>query len=63
MKRIITFIKKEVVQDFARIPEGPGLSDEAAGLADYRVMIPMTHGVDSLNVASASAVAFWAMCR
>ncbi|MCR4589925.1 MAG: RNA methyltransferase [Lachnospiraceae bacterium] len=39
--------------------EGTGLPDEVIGEADYRVMIPMSHGVDSLNVAAASAVVFW----
>lgn len=39
--------------------EGDGLSREAISDADYVVRIPMAHGVDSLNVAAASAVAFW----
>ena len=39
--------------------EGDGLSREAISAADYVVRIPMQHGVDSLNVAAASAVAFW----
>ena len=39
--------------------EGEGLENEAIALCDYTVKIPMTHGVDSLNVAAASAVAFW----
>ena len=39
--------------------EGEGLADETIAKCDYTVMIPMTHGVDSLNVAAASAVAFW----
>ncbi len=39
--------------------EGEGLSDKTIEAADYTVKIPMTHGVDSLNVAAASAVAFW----
>ncbi|MBV9593191.1 MAG: RNA methyltransferase [Actinobacteria bacterium] len=38
--------------------EGPGLSDAALATADRRVRIPMAHGVDSLNVATAAAVAF-----
>ncbi len=38
--------------------EGPGLSDEALAAADVRVRIPMVPGVDSLNVATAAAVAF-----
>jgi tRNA G18 (ribose-2'-O)-methylase SpoU len=40
--------------------EGAGLSRRAAQLVDYRVRIPMDAGVDSLNVAAASAVAFYA---
>lgn len=40
--------------------EGPGLSDEALGAADVRVRIPMAGDVDSLNVATAAAVAFHA---
>lgn len=39
--------------------EGDGLSCEAIAEADYVVRIPMSHGVDSLNVAAAAAVAFW----
>lgn len=39
--------------------EGHGLTDETIDLADYTVKIPMFHGVDSLNVAAASALAFW----
>lgn len=39
--------------------EGDGLSKEAISEADYVVRIPMKHGVDSLNVAAAAAVAFW----
>ena len=39
--------------------EGEGLKDETIERADYTVKIPMSHGVDSLNVAAASAVAFW----
>jgi tRNA G18 (ribose-2'-O)-methylase SpoU len=38
--------------------EGPGLTPEALAAADLRVRIPMTPGVDSLNVATAAAVAF-----
>jgi tRNA G18 (ribose-2'-O)-methylase SpoU len=41
--------------------EGDGLSRQALDAADSTVMIPMLHGVDSLNVASASAVALWAV--
>ena len=39
--------------------EGDGLSDTTIAACDYTVRIPMSHGVDSLNVAAASAVAFW----
>lgn len=39
--------------------EGDGLATETIADCDYTVKIPMTHGVDSLNVAAASAVAFW----
>lgn len=39
--------------------EGDGLPREAIADADYVVRIPMAHGVDSLNVAAAAAVAFW----
>ena len=39
--------------------EGEGLKDETIAESDYTVKIPMSHGVDSLNVAAASAVAFW----
>lgn len=41
--------------------EGDGLSDSAISDADYVVRIPMSRGVDSLNVAAASAVAFYAL--
>ena len=39
--------------------EGPGLKEETINACDATVKIPMMHGVDSLNVAAASAVAFW----
>lgn len=39
--------------------EGDGLAGTTIADCDYTVMIPMSHGVDSLNVAAASAVAFW----
>ena len=42
--------------------EGEGLPDETISNSDYVVKIPMKHGVDSLNVAAASAVAFWELC-
>jgi tRNA G18 (ribose-2'-O)-methylase SpoU len=43
--------------------EGPGLSAEALAGSDVRVRIPMARGVDSLNVASAAAVACWVLGR
>lgn len=43
--------------------EGEGLSDATIEACDYTVKIPMSHGVDSLNVAAASAVAFWVLGR
>ena len=39
--------------------EGDGLAADTIASCDYTVKIPMSHGVDSLNVAAASAVAFW----
>ena len=39
--------------------EGDGLADGSIESCDYTVCIPMAHGVDSLNVAAASAVAFY----
>ena len=39
--------------------EGDGLAEDTISRCDYTVKIPMYHGVDSLNVAAASAVAFW----
>lgn len=43
--------------------EGDGLSQDTISEADYVVRIPMKHGVDSLNVAAAAAVAFWELRR
>lgn len=43
--------------------EGDGLSSSTIAQCDYTVRIPMAHGVDSLNVAAASAVAFWQLSR
>lgn len=43
--------------------EGDGLADGTIAACDYTVRIPMAHGVDSLNVAAASAVAFWELGR
>ena len=39
--------------------EGDGLAESTVTACDHTVKIPMYHGVDSLNVAAASAVAFW----
>jgi tRNA G18 (ribose-2'-O)-methylase SpoU len=54
-------------EDLAREPklamimgtEGDGLAHNVIAEADYTVRIPMSHNVDSLNVAAAAAVAFW----
>lgn len=43
--------------------EGDGLPHSTIDKSDYVVRIPMAHGVDSLNVAAASAVAFWELCK
>ena len=43
--------------------EGDGLAHATIAACDYTVKIPMSHGVDSLNVAAASAVAFWQLGR
>jgi tRNA G18 (ribose-2'-O)-methylase SpoU len=43
--------------------EGDGLSKSTIADCDYTVKIPMMHGVDSLNVAAAGAVAFWQLTR
>ena len=43
--------------------EGDGLAKTTIARCDYTARIPMLHGVDSLNVAAASAVAFWQLCR
>ncbi len=43
--------------------EGDGLADTTIDNCDYTVKIPMFHGVDSLNVAAASAVAFYELCK
>ena len=42
--------------------EGDGLASSTIAACDYTVLIPMSHGVDSLNVAAASAVAFYQLC-
>lgn len=43
--------------------EGEGLQPQTIQASDFTVKIPMSHGVDSLNVAAASAVAFWELCK
>ncbi len=43
--------------------EGNGLSKKTIADCDYTVKIPMSHNVDSLNVAAAAAVAFWQLCN
>ncbi len=43
--------------------EGDGLAKKTIAECDYTVKIPMSHGVDSLNVAAAGAVAFWQLTR
>ncbi len=43
--------------------EGDGLSAGTIEDCDYTLQIPMYHNVDSLNVAAASAVAFWQLCK
>ena len=43
--------------------EGDGLKKSTIAACDYTVKIPMSHGVDSLNVAAAGAVAFWQLTR
>jgi tRNA G18 (ribose-2'-O)-methylase SpoU len=43
--------------------EGPGLTAEAIKASDVRVAIPMHNNVDSLNVATAAAIAFWELSR
>jgi tRNA G18 (ribose-2'-O)-methylase SpoU len=43
--------------------EGEGLKQQTIDSCDYTAKIPMSHGVDSLNVAAASAVAFWQLGR
>lgn len=54
-----TALKKEPRLAIIMGTEGDGLSDKVISDADYTVRIPMAHGVDSLNVAAAAAVAFW----
>ncbi len=43
--------------------EGEGLAEDVISRADVTTRIPMHHGVDSLNVATAAAIAFWQVCK
>ena len=52
-------LKKEEKLAIILGTEGKGLLNETIDSCDYTIKIPMAHGVDSLNVAAASAVAFW----
>lgn len=54
-----SILKQEPRLAIALGTEGDGLPHDIIAEADYVVRIPMAHGVDSLNVAAASAVAFW----
>ena len=56
-------LKKEERLAILMGSEETGLSDQTIEESDYVVKIPMDHGVDSLNVAAASAVAFWELCK
>ncbi|HUR15389.1 MAG TPA: RNA methyltransferase [Mycobacteriales bacterium] len=63
-----TRLEEVVLADDERVAlllgaEGPGLSADALAGSDLRVRIPMARGVDSLNVASAAAVACWVVGR
>ena len=57
-------LDSQVLKDEPRLAvlignEGNGLTSKTIDSADYKVIIPMSHDVDSLNAAAASAVAFW----
>ena len=56
-------LKKEEKLAIVFGTEGDGLAGRTIADCDYTVCIPMSHGVDSLNVAAASAVAFWQLGR
>ena len=56
MSKILIFI---LVLAMVLGTEGDGLASSTIAACDYTVKIPMSHGVDSLNVAAASAVAFY----
>lgn len=59
--RVLWDVELAEIQKLAIVmgSEGPGLRAETIARCDHTVRIPMTNGVDSLNVAAASAVAFW----
>ena len=61
-------IDDEIIENSEKIAiilgtEGTGLAKETIAAADRTVRIPMSHGVDSLNVAAAGAIAFWQVGR
>jgi tRNA G18 (ribose-2'-O)-methylase SpoU len=56
-------LKKEEKLAIILGTEGDGLKKKTIADSDYTVKIPMSHGVDSLNVAAAGAVAFWQLTR
>ena len=56
-------LKKEKKLAIILGTEGDGLKKATIAKSDYTVKIPMSHGVDSLNVAAAGAVAFWQLTR
>ncbi|MCR5148054.1 MAG: RNA methyltransferase [Eubacterium sp.] len=56
-------LKKAAKKAIVMGTEGTGISEEVLMKSDHIVIIPMYNGVDSLNVAASSAVAFWELCR
>lgn len=58
-----SFLQEEEKLAIVLGTEGDGLAQSTITSCDYTVKIPMYHGVDSLNVAAASAVAFWELRR
>ncbi|SEF41136.1 tRNA G18 (ribose-2'-O)-methylase SpoU [Eubacterium ruminantium] len=56
-------LKKATKKAIVMGTEGTGISEEVLMKSDHIVIIPMYNGVDSLNVAASSAVAFWELCR
>ena len=68
VKHIVLFNLKDDVPAEEKLAvilgtEGDGLASQTIADCDYTVKIPMALGVDSLNVAAASAVAFWELGR